>query len=192
MGSQEDCIALLDACVLFPAAVCDALLSVAAAGLFLPRWTARIDDEWIGALARRHEVAPGTLRRPRQMQAAFPDWEVPERDWRVIEPRLSLPDATDVHVLAAAVAVRAHCIVTFNLRDFPRRLLEPFGIEPMHPDAFLSAQWELDEEATLLAFRKMRARRRQPPLTPLAFAEAMHANGLHEIAGRLRDAAGLV
>ena len=45
----------------------------------------------------------------------------------------------DVHVLAAAIAGHADCIVTSNLRDFPPQLLAPFALEAIHPDEFLVA-----------------------------------------------------
>jgi hypothetical protein len=38
--------ALLDACVLFPVAVCDALMSAAATGVYAPKWSRKIDEEW--------------------------------------------------------------------------------------------------------------------------------------------------
>jgi hypothetical protein len=56
------------------------------------------------------------------------------------EEAIRLPDAADAHVLAAAVAGAAEILLTFNLRDFPRRVLAAHGIEPRHPDGFL---WEL-------------------------------------------------
>ena len=39
-------IAVLDACVLYPVPIRDLLLSLAAAGLFKPEWSALIQDEW--------------------------------------------------------------------------------------------------------------------------------------------------
>ena len=54
--------------------------------------------------------------------------------------RFDLPDADDVHVLAAALAGRADLLVTFNLRDFPTRKLRDLGVAPIGPDALL---WEL-------------------------------------------------
>lgn len=71
--------ALLDACVLFPVAVCDALVSVAATGIYAPKWTRRIDDEWTRSLERATGKPSGTFDIRRDcMRAACPDWEVPE------------------------------------------------------------------------------------------------------------------
>lgn len=43
----------------------------------------------------------------------------------------------DRHVLAVAVKAKASLIVTFNLKDFPRTSLKPFGIEAVHPQEYL-------------------------------------------------------
>ena len=48
--------------------------------------------------------------------------------------QLLVPD--DVHVLAAAIAGHADCIVTANLKDFPENALAPFGIQVIHPTSF--------------------------------------------------------
>jgi hypothetical protein len=44
-------------------------------------------------------------------------------------PTLTLPDADDRHVLAAAIRAEADVIVTFNLGDFPAETLKRYGIE---------------------------------------------------------------
>ena len=48
----------------------------------------------------------------------------------------------DRHVVAAAVECGAQVIVTSNLRDFPQESLSNWGIEPQHPDEFLSNLFE--------------------------------------------------
>lgn len=49
---------------------------------------------------------------------------------------LGLPDPDDEHVVAAALASGADGILTFNLKDFPERLLESVGLELCRPDDF--------------------------------------------------------
>lgn len=184
---------LLDACALFPICVCDALMSVAATGIYAAKWTRRIDDEWTRSLEAQRGKPKGTFDVRRDlMHDACPDWEVPESAWRSLEESLSLPDSDDRHVLAAAVAGHADCIVTFNLRDFPEQAVAQFGIEVLHPDAFLISQLDLDPLRVLPAFKKMRARLCNPDLTPEAFAESIERNGLPQTALFLREAAELI
>lgn len=101
-------------------AMADALMSLAVAGLYAAKWTRHIETEWMKSLALRRPDLDGKLvHRRDRMRAAVPDWEVQERAWRTKVNGLVLPDPGDVHVLAAAVATHAACIVTANLRDFP-------------------------------------------------------------------------
>jgi hypothetical protein len=185
--------ALLDACVLFPVAVCDALMSVAATGIYAPKWTRRIDEEWMRSLEKAKGKPPGTFEpRCDYMHQACPDWEVPEDAWAPLEPHLALPDAGDRHVLAAAIAGHADCIVTFNQKDFPAAIVGPLGVEVIHPDTFLAAQLDLDTLRVLPAFKKMRARLKKPDFTASDFADALERNGLPQTALLLRDAAELI
>jgi hypothetical protein len=185
--------ALLDACVLYPVSVADALLSLAVARLYAAKWTTMIEQEWIGNLqARRPELTGRLDARRDDMRHAVPDWEVPDAAWRALAPGLSLPDAGDVHVLAAAIAGHADCIVTTNLKDFPAEVLGPYGIEAIHPDDFIVAQIDLDDIAALAAFRDMRARKKNPPLDAEQFTQALERNGLVATAQRLRLAAALI
>jgi hypothetical protein len=52
-----------------------------------------------------------------------------------------LPDPADAHVLAAARAGAADGVVTFNIRDFPLRVMAAHGLARLHPDAFLRVEW---------------------------------------------------
>ncbi|MEM7745223.1 MAG: PIN domain-containing protein [Pseudomonadota bacterium] len=128
----------LDACVLFPPLVRGLLLESAAQGVFCPLWSERVLEEWRIAVARQHgpDGESGALRARAAMTAAFPGAIVPaEAD---LETTINLPDPADAHVVAAA-AGRAEGILTFNLRDFPARVLAAHGLEARHPDSFL---WE--------------------------------------------------
>ncbi len=193
MAGHARYTAILDACVLYPLALSDALMSLASRGLFAAKWTTRIEDEWIRNLEKQRPDLIGRLNTRRDaMRDAVPDWEVPEEAWQVLSPSLVLPDPNDVHVLAAAIAGHADCIVTANLKDFPADRVDAFGIEVIHPDDFIVKQLDLDMVTSLAAFRGMRARWRRPNATPEEFAQAMEKNGLVATAERLRQALSLL
>lgn len=50
MAGNARYTALLDACVLYPLAMTDALMSLATAGLFATKWSTMIEREWMAAL----------------------------------------------------------------------------------------------------------------------------------------------
>jgi predicted nucleic acid-binding protein len=185
--------ALLDACVLYPLAMTDALMSLATAGFFAARWTTRIEEEWIRSLEKQRPELTGRLGvRRDSMRDAIPDWEVPETAWTAVTWGIELPDPNDVHVLAAAIAGHADCIVTSNLKDFPTSILMDFGIEAVDPDTFIINQWNLDPVNAIAAFKRMRARRKKPQSSPADFAFALELGGLPTTAERLRFAAELI
>ncbi|HET7410034.1 MAG TPA: PIN domain-containing protein [Paracoccaceae bacterium] len=132
--------AFLDACVLYPPLVRALLIGAAEAELFVPLWSARVLAEWrIAVAAKRGMAAEGeALAAQAAMAARFPEAQV--EAGAEVEAAIRLPDPADAHVLAAAAAGGAEALVTFNLRDFPRRVLAGQGIEARHPDGFL---WEL-------------------------------------------------
>lgn len=80
MAGHARYTALLDACVLFMLAVCDSLISVAATGLYAPKWTQRIKEEWTRSLEQKSGRPPGSYSGRRDaMRDAAPDWEVAEQ-----------------------------------------------------------------------------------------------------------------
>ncbi|MBI3140846.1 MAG: PIN domain-containing protein [Rhodocyclales bacterium] len=193
MAGNARYTALLDACVLYPIAMTDSLMSLATAGLFAAKWTTRIEQEWINALEERRPELKGKLRvRRDSMREAVPDWEVPETAWQALVPCLALPDQNDAHVLAAAIAGHADCIVTANLRDFPTEIVAPYGIEVVDPDKFILNQWDLDPLVAIAALKRMRARWKKPEATPEDFAQALERGGLPATAQRVREAAELI
>ena len=132
--------ALLDACVLYPTVMREVLLGAAAAGLYEPLWSPRILEEWARAAAKlgpgQETVARGEIAL---VEATFPAASVTPRAGDVA--RLWLPDAHDVHVLAAAIAGSADVLVTLNAKDFPRHTLAEEGLEREGPDLFLRGLW---------------------------------------------------
>lgn len=128
---------MLDACVLAPLTMREVLFAAARAGMFVPLWSSRIEEEWRRAAAKEarglsQAAIDGDLALAR---AAFPQARVV--GWEGLEPTLLLPDPDDRHVLAAAIVGRAARIVTDNIGDFPKRALEQHGIERTPTDLYL-------------------------------------------------------
>ncbi len=132
--------AVLDANVLVPIALCDALLHLAEAEVFDPLWSARILDETRVALVSDLAISPDKAeRRIRHMRTAFGSASVDEDAVALLAPTMT-NDPGDRHVLATAVLGRASLIVTLNVRHFPRSVCEAVGIEAIRPDDFLLRQ----------------------------------------------------
>ncbi len=87
-------IAVLDACVLYPVPMRDLLLSLAAAGLYKPKWSALIQDEWTrNLLANRSDITAEQLRRTTtMMNTAFDDANV--EGYETFIPALACPTPT--------------------------------------------------------------------------------------------------
>ena len=178
--------ALLDANVLYPAGLRDFLLRLADQYLYAPLWSADIHAEWIGNLLEdRPDLTVAVLERTRAvMDQHFPDAVVTGYSTRA--SGLDLPDARDVHVLAAAIEGGADLIVTRNLRDFPADRLAPHGLTAQHPDAFIADLFDVDPEAVLAAVRGHRAALRNPPRTTNEHLVALERLGLTRTASLIR------
>jgi hypothetical protein len=98
------------------------------------------------------------------MQRAFEDAEVSEAAIASLEPAM-LNEPADRHVLAAAVASDAEAIVTSNIRHFPAAACGPFGIEVVHPDAFLCELHERAPAKTRVVLTEQASALSRPPLT---------------------------
>lgn len=134
----------VDACVLFPPLVRRITLGAAARGLIIPLWSPRVLDEWrISSLAKSIEPEDAVLQAQAEMAVAFADASIISEDTHQTP---ELPDPGDIHVLSAAIAGHADVLLTFNLRDFPRRALAGFGIEPRHPDDLLWQLFSIDPD----------------------------------------------
>ena len=105
--------------------------------LFRAFWSERVQDEWTQAIFRdRPNLPRAQIERTRRLMDDAIDDAVVVGYEPLIET-LTLPDADDRHVLAAAIYCRASVIVTANLRDFPREVISLHGIEAQHPDRFI-------------------------------------------------------
>jgi predicted nucleic acid-binding protein len=179
-------IALLDANVLYSAALRDLLLQLSFIGLFQARWSADIDDEWTrNLLSARPDLAKQIALTQSVMLRAIPDALVTGYAARI--PELSLPDPGDRHVLAAAITTAADIIVTFNLKDFPPASLAPYGLEAQHPDAFLNSLIATAPAQVLAGVRDCLARLTRPVMTQDRYLAVFERLGLIETAAFLRS-----
>jgi hypothetical protein len=178
--------AIIDACVLYAAPVRDLVVRLAQAGLFQARWSDEIHEEWIRNLLKNNpRVSRERLERTRcLMDAALRDCLV--TGYSPLVDSLTLPDAGDRHVLAAAIHAGAGMIVTFNLLDFPCEALAPHGLAARHPDAFFCELFDAGAADFCAVARAQRLALKNPPMTIEQFLVTLEDVGLPQTAERLR------
>ncbi|MCF3960426.1 PIN domain-containing protein [Streptomyces fuscigenes] len=149
------------------------LFRVAQAGLVRAKWTEEILDEMFRNLKNnRPDLDADKLDVMRaKMRTSVRDWRV--AGYEPIVASLELPDPGDRHVLAAAIRAKAQCIVTANLRDFPREALEPWNVEAVHPDDFLEARISEAPETVYGIIEKISNLCRRPPLSTADVIETL-------------------
>lgn len=172
--------ALIDACVLGGALRRNLLLSLADAGLFRPRWSARILDETQKAISTITNGETDGSHQREAIEAAFPEAIV--TGFEVIEKTLALPDPNDNHVLAAAIAISASVIITDNLSDFPADVLAPHEIDAISADDFIADTISLDPIEAIQTLKRMRGRFKNPGLDVEALIRKAEAQGLLQVA----------
>ncbi|WFL69783.1 PIN domain-containing protein [Pantoea sp. X85] len=169
---------VLDACVLYPSILRDVLLRLGLTGLYQPKWTATIQDEWKRNLrTNRPDIAEDQLARTQTlMNKALPDVMV--SGFEPLISGITLPDSNDCHVVAAAIRCKAEVIVTMNLKDFPRNLMAEFEIEALHPDEFIMDLFDLNQALVLKAVNAQRASFRQPAMGVTVYLDSLLRQGL--------------
>ncbi len=179
-------LVVCDANVFYSVVLTDVLLSLAVAGLFRPRWTEQIHDEWMRNLQHnRPELEWAKIQRRREfMDIAIEDCLITDYDELI--PTLKLPDVNDRHVLAAALQAKASLILTFNLRDFPASILSAYHITAMHPDEFLTGLFEDQPEAVFEALEQMRERKTRPALSREELWQKIANQNLPQFMSRLK------
>lgn len=172
-------IVLLDACVLYPAALRDLLMRLAVHEQIVVKWSEKIHEEWMTAVLReRPDLTRHQLERTRQlMDLHAGDCLVSGHEWRM--ENLSLPDENDRHVLAAAIEAEAEALVTWNLADFPENTLKALGIERWTPDDLLMYLLATDEDAIVKLMHEHRAVLENPSKSAAEYLETLDQQRLH-------------
>jgi hypothetical protein len=111
------------------------------------------------------------------MDAAFPDAAI---EFECAEAAILEPvHVKDRHVVAAAMAVQADAIVTFNIADLAvTHLKEHLQIEVIHPDDFVMDLVDLHEKRAVSAFRELHSRKQNPPWTHNELIQRLQRSGL--------------
>jgi len=119
------------------------------------------------------------------MDAAFPEALV--RGYERHLPAISLPDADDAHVVAAAIEAKARVIVTFNRRHFPRSQLQPHGVAAADPDAVVVELLRHELTRCCDAIATRRRGFRKPPLTAEEYVALLARANLPRTSSFLRQ-----
>jgi predicted nucleic acid-binding protein len=177
---------LYDACVLYPAPLRDFLIELATANLFQARWTNAIHDEWIrNLLINRPDLKLEQLQRTRQlMDRSVMDCMI--KGYEHLIPAISLPDRDDRHIVAAAIHAKADTIVTLNLKDFPEAELSKYNLDAIHPDEFISRQFELNASSVVIAAQRCHGRLKNPPKSAEEYLDALLTQSLPKTVAALR------
>ena len=161
-------------------------------GLFRPKWTEQIHQEWIdNLLENRPELSRSKLERRRDLMNKHAEGCL-VTDYEDLIPSLQLPDSKDHHVLAAAIRGQADVIVTNNLKHFPRNTLSKFGIEAQHPDQFFTHLLDLAPNAVCMAAKRQRESLKNPPKTVDEYLQTLEAAGLAQTVVGLKQFADLI
>lgn len=169
-------IAVLDTNVIYPVIIRDLLFWFAYYDLYTPKWSTHIFDEWYDVMLRKNVSPEEAKKRTMKANMAFPDALV--KNYEGLIDNLTLPDANDRHVLAAAIKTNAHVIVSNNLKDFPKEVLDNFGLKIKSADDFLTDIIDLNGEAAICAFKEMVLCKKNPEMDEYAVLNSLRRNGL--------------
>ena len=185
-------IVIYDACVLYPAPLRDLLMHLAMTDLFKAKWTNQIHEEWIrNVLIQRPDLNKKQLERTRDLMNLHAlDCLVDGYQKMISE--LALPDSNDRHVLAAAIHASASKILTYNLKDFPNKILNQFKIEAQHPDNFLCELINSDSMAVCSAIRKLRTGLKKPPIHAEQYLATLEKQRLSQFVLKLKNFIDLI
>ncbi len=183
-------VVVCDACALYSITMADLLTSLGEAGLYHPRWTHEIHDEWIRNLIENRgqsgAVTREKLEARRDAMIEAIEGSLVE-DYGDLVPTLILPDADDRHVLAAAIKAEANLILTINLKDFPSQTLAAWNLTAKHPDEFTTDLLQANQDAVVAVLQEMRARRKRPPISAADFLAQLERQGLKNFVAALRN-----
>ena len=124
---------LVDTCVLFPTVMRTILLEAVKSKRDNAFWSEKILKEWSASAKKSGEL--GQLQADAEISILRAYWPNSIIDFSFeLEESLYLPDLNDRHVLAAAIVGKCDAIITLNKKDFPRQILNQYGLIRLDPD----------------------------------------------------------
>jgi hypothetical protein len=184
-------VAVFDACILYPFHLRNILVQAAVDRLVEARWTDEIHDEWTRNLAVGARAIPmARLRNTRLLvNSALPAAMVTGYEDHLAA--VSLPDPEDRHVVAAGIAAGATLILTWNLRHFPAKELQKFGLRRETPDDFLSCIYDEVPDMVINSLAKARQNLTKTNVSASDFIDILDRQRLGQLAmraqGHLRE-----
>lgn len=177
---------VIDACIWHGAFVRHVLRHLALAGLFEPRWTVRIESEWLRSVRRaRPEIPAERLMDARdRFREEFPLGLLPVRLPTYQLP--PLPDPDDAHVIEAAMTCSAQAVCTLDAHGFPTPIMRRLGIEVLSPDELVTRLLATDPRTSRIALTTHRAALRAPRMSRDQYLNAMRSAGLPRSADLVR------
>lgn len=195
---------VLDACALLPPRLSDVLFDLALEGLYLPHWTAEIEDEFLRNFqAVTAAAAPnaGARRLGAFRAAARMRHEIfGHMDPGAIARVPAVVDPKDVHVASAALMLARSAgagidkvfLVTANLQDLPPGALATQGVVTLSPGAFVDALHAADPERVQRALTCTLADLKNPPYTAAELLAALSLHGASATVKSLSKAWGVL
>jgi predicted nucleic acid-binding protein len=185
---MPDPIVLCDANIFYSILMTDLVLSLGEAGLYRPRWTDEIHEEWIRSVLRdQPQRTREQLERRRALMDRAIDHDLIENYQRHIVD-INIPDPNDRHVLAAAIEAGAEILLTYNLRDFPNSKVAMYGVTVIHPDNLLGELIAEESKTVLSVIEEMRLKRQRPEISQLQLLESFSRLNIPGFVGMLRNA----
>ncbi len=185
-------VVIYDSCILYSFTLRNIFVELAGTELFQAKWTEDIHKEWIGSFLKNNpSVSKPKLERLKGLlNGSVTDCLV--QDYHSLIPNLNLPDPGDAHVLGAAIRCNAQAIVTNNLKDFPKEVLNHYDLEAINPDTFLTLQMDLSPGKVLSAIKKSRQRLGNPAYSPEEYLNCLRRKGLINSATIMEEYAELI
>ena len=157
---------VLDACVLYPPALRDFLLTVAALDGFVPIWSPLILDEVERNVLEDNPTIDPTKFRTHtlaSMLLVFPNASVNAAT--NADDQVALVHHGDRHVALTAIAANADSILTINQRHFPKAALRNRNIAILTHGEFTQILIRSDSDLVAAALEQLARRWQNPPHT---------------------------